>query len=358
MDMASLHLAQRWYLGYALDEPLPDHSSLTRIRTRLGVDIVQRFFGRVVELCQQAGLVWGKELFFGGTKVRANADSASLTPRFAQQAREHVAELFASDGVRVPDGLSSVALSEGAPPSSRSTACSSAPTERAAVGATATPTPLPFTGAAALEQQLAQDNAGQGKLLEQRRLDPKRPPSGPYRRITDFRVSTTDPDAAPMTTGAAAKRGYHDQYVVDGGKARIIVGALVTPADAQHNQAFVDLLDRVRFRHHLHVRRASADSTYATGANLRALAERSTPPRELGLEFDVWTSERLSAYLAEQIGSRLTPGWLPVLLAQREWVRGRPKLSVRHLRRAAEVAACQAALTAADKKGGRRSDAS
>jgi transposase len=26
---ASLHLAHRWYLGYALDEELPDHSSLT-----------------------------------------------------------------------------------------------------------------------------------------------------------------------------------------------------------------------------------------------------------------------------------------------------------------------------------------
>jgi transposase len=30
---ASLNLAHRWYLGYALDEPLPDHSSLTRIRS-------------------------------------------------------------------------------------------------------------------------------------------------------------------------------------------------------------------------------------------------------------------------------------------------------------------------------------
>ena len=58
IETASLHLAQRWYLGYALDEPLPDHSSLTRIRQRLGVTIFQRFFERVVDLCQDAGLVW------------------------------------------------------------------------------------------------------------------------------------------------------------------------------------------------------------------------------------------------------------------------------------------------------------
>jgi transposase len=34
---ASLNLAHRWYLGYPLDENLPDHSSLTRIRQRLGI---------------------------------------------------------------------------------------------------------------------------------------------------------------------------------------------------------------------------------------------------------------------------------------------------------------------------------
>ena len=44
---ASLNLAHRWFLGYALDEDLPDHSSLTRIRQRLGIDIFQRFFERV-----------------------------------------------------------------------------------------------------------------------------------------------------------------------------------------------------------------------------------------------------------------------------------------------------------------------
>src|SRR5688572_29512037 len=59
IETASLNLAHRWYLGYALDEDLPDHSSLTRIRQRLGIDIFQRFFEKVVDLCQEAGLVWG-----------------------------------------------------------------------------------------------------------------------------------------------------------------------------------------------------------------------------------------------------------------------------------------------------------
>jgi transposase len=54
---ANLNLAHRWYLGYALDEDLPDHSSLTRIRERLGIDIFQHFFEQIVDLCQEAELV-------------------------------------------------------------------------------------------------------------------------------------------------------------------------------------------------------------------------------------------------------------------------------------------------------------
>jgi transposase len=94
---ASLNLAHRWYLGYALDEALPNHSSLTRIRQRLGIGIFERFFELVVDLCQEAGLIWGQELYVDATKVDANADLDSLVPRFYYNAKSHVAGLFADD---------------------------------------------------------------------------------------------------------------------------------------------------------------------------------------------------------------------------------------------------------------------
>jgi hypothetical protein len=84
----------------------------------------------------------------------------------------------------------------------------------------------------------------------------------------------TDPDAAPLRGGGEPRLGYHDHYAVDGGRARVILAAFVTPADVQDNQALLDLLDRVRFRYQLPVRRVVGDSKYATGENLRALAER------------------------------------------------------------------------------------
>jgi len=95
IDTASLNLAHRWCLGYALDEHLPDHSSLTRIQQRLGVDVFARFFEQVVDLCQETGLVWGNELFFDATKVEANAALDTLVPRFFHDATAHVADLFA-----------------------------------------------------------------------------------------------------------------------------------------------------------------------------------------------------------------------------------------------------------------------
>jgi len=82
-----------------------------------------------------------------------------------------------------------------------------------------------------------------------------------------------------------------------------------------------------------------------------------TPPPQLGLPFDVWTSDRLVAYLAEQTGKRVAPGWLRALLARRDFACGRPKHTLQHVQNSAEVAACKQALAAVKKKGGGRSRA-
>src|SRR5215210_3766973 len=56
-------LSLRWYLGYDLTEPLPDHSSPTRLRGRDGLDVFRRCFAAIVAQCIAAGLVWGEELY-------------------------------------------------------------------------------------------------------------------------------------------------------------------------------------------------------------------------------------------------------------------------------------------------------
>src|SRR5207248_8050092 len=92
---AADRLSLRWYLGYDLHEELPDHSSLTRIRKRYGLTVFRRFFEAIVEQCRAAGLIWGKELYFDATQVKANASLDSIAPRFAVEA--HLGELFTDD---------------------------------------------------------------------------------------------------------------------------------------------------------------------------------------------------------------------------------------------------------------------
>src|SRR5215469_6504063 len=92
MRHAADRLSVRWYLGYDLNEPLPDHSSLTKIRTRYGLEVFRRFFDAIVEQCQDAGLIWGRELYIDGTKVAANAGKESVKPRFAVEV--HLSNLF------------------------------------------------------------------------------------------------------------------------------------------------------------------------------------------------------------------------------------------------------------------------
>jgi transposase len=91
------------------------------------------------------------------------------------------------------------------------------------------------------------------------------------------------------------------------------------------------------------------------GAAYRRAAEAAlgTPPRTLGLPFDVWTSARLSAYLAETTGVRIAPGWLRALLGRWDYVCGRPKHTLKHLQDAAAVVACEEELAAAACKSGR-----
>jgi transposase len=250
VETASLNVAHRWYLGYALDEDLPDHSSLTRIRQRLGIEIFPLFFERIVDLCQQGRLVWGKEPYFDADRVRTDADTDPLVPRFYHEATSHLAEVLSTDSGQAQE-------------QERVDVDSVFPEEVL---------PVPLREGASVEAE-ADANPGRWNFLEERRLDTSRPSHRGYRRTSDFWVSTTDSDATPMLTAGKARLGYPDHDVVDGGKARIILAALVTPADVMENQPMLDLLRRARFRRKLRPRQATRDTTYGTFENIVALGD-------------------------------------------------------------------------------------
>jgi transposase len=67
-----------WFLGYDLDDDIPNHSVLSKARTRWGVEAFKIFFENIVWQCVQAGLVDGSKLFMDSSVVDADASNNSV----------------------------------------------------------------------------------------------------------------------------------------------------------------------------------------------------------------------------------------------------------------------------------------
>jgi hypothetical protein len=206
-------------------------------------------------------LVWGKELYFASTKVEANASVDSLIPRFAVQA--HLERLFED---------------EEAPETEEPGAIRS-PTTTSAAALEALPT--------ANDEELRAKNAAQRDWISRNGAQ-DRSFKGQRPRTSDSRASKTDPDATPMTWfKGGTSLGYQAHYVVDGGKARIILGVLVTPSEVTENRPMLDL-------------RCGGHGSGGACAYVRSLVTPSTaPPR---------TSRPLRGKASERIWRCTNPG--------------------------------------------------
>ena len=67
-----------WFLGYGLDDGIPDHSVLSKARRRWGSDVFRRLFIGTVEQCVAAGLVNGDKLHVDSSLIAANASKDSM----------------------------------------------------------------------------------------------------------------------------------------------------------------------------------------------------------------------------------------------------------------------------------------
>jgi transposase len=82
-----------WFLGYGLDDKIPDHSVISKARARWGVDVFETLFTRIVAQCQLAGLIEGKKLHMDGSLVDANASNNAVLkgcPELIEQLREQL----------------------------------------------------------------------------------------------------------------------------------------------------------------------------------------------------------------------------------------------------------------------------
>jgi transposase len=74
-------LSLRAFLGVPLTEDTPDHSSLTRVRDRLPLEIHSAVFQLVLQLLRDKGLLKGKTVAVDSTNLEANAAMKSIVRR-------------------------------------------------------------------------------------------------------------------------------------------------------------------------------------------------------------------------------------------------------------------------------------
>ncbi len=97
-------IAIRGFLNYELEENTPDHSSLTIIRQRLGLEIYQEVFTLCLQSLQEHGLLRGKNLGIDSSVMEANASLRALVHRnTAEQYWDYVKRLAAEQGIDPED---------------------------------------------------------------------------------------------------------------------------------------------------------------------------------------------------------------------------------------------------------------
>lgn len=78
MKIIAERLDYLWFLGYRLDDEIPNHSVLSKARKRWGQEVFEAFFVRTVMQCVEAGLVDGRKIHVDSSLIDANASKDSV----------------------------------------------------------------------------------------------------------------------------------------------------------------------------------------------------------------------------------------------------------------------------------------
>jgi transposase len=96
-------LSLRSFLGVALDQGPPDHSTISRTRRRLELSMHQRVFDWVLARLGESGLVCGRTLGVDASTLEANAAMRSLERRDTGQSyQDFLSDLAKAQGIENP----------------------------------------------------------------------------------------------------------------------------------------------------------------------------------------------------------------------------------------------------------------
>jgi transposase len=245
MSEIQVNLAYRWFLGYDFDELIPDHSVLTKARSRFGMDVFEKFFEHSILLCGQAGLLGEGPVYVDATHVEAAASMESLVKREESvrpllSVKEYVRRVYKENPVpQEGDGTPSSAQTDG----------NNVPASEGV-------------------------DYGDGEAMVRCRSKKNR----------EY-VSRTDPEATVVHSIKAGLRlAYKAHVAVSGKEGQVVTAAIATTGIAGEEHLLNEVL-RCHTRHtQIPVKEAVADTRYGTLANYVSL-DRSgiaafIPPHE------------------------------------------------------------------------------
>jgi transposase len=99
-----MHAGMRWFCRLNFHDPVPDHSTLSRLRNERWSEsgLFDRLMDEVIRQCCAAGLVSGRHLSVDGTEVRADASMKSLKPRGPRRLDDNDPPAASSGGTDEP----------------------------------------------------------------------------------------------------------------------------------------------------------------------------------------------------------------------------------------------------------------
>jgi len=84
----------KWFLGLAVNEKGPDHSTLSVFKERLGQERFEKIFNQIVKIATDRGLTDPKLRIIDSTHTQANVDLNRLTKEFKENLKEKPEELI------------------------------------------------------------------------------------------------------------------------------------------------------------------------------------------------------------------------------------------------------------------------
>lgn len=80
-EEVAMHVGFRWFCRLNLHDPVPDHSTLSKLKEKWSeAELFEQLFEAVLRQCAGAGLVSGRHVSIDGSLVRADASMKSLAP--------------------------------------------------------------------------------------------------------------------------------------------------------------------------------------------------------------------------------------------------------------------------------------